>query len=279
MEQGFFHIGNTVERGVMWLTEHFSSVFDVIKDTGNNTIEGFENILLFCPFYVIIGLLVAIALYKGGKSIAVLTGLGLLFIYGMGFWTETMQTLAMVLISTLMALVIAIPLGILSAKKPLLEKIIRPMLDLMQTMPAFVYLIPAVLFFSIGKLPGAFATIIFAMPPAVRLTSLGIKGVSAEVVEAARSFGATPMQILLKVELPLAKSSLLAGVNQTIMMSLSMVVIAGMIAAGGLGEKVLEGINNLDIALGFESGLAVVILAIILDRITQAFASKQKNKH
>ncbi|MCT4673158.1 MAG: ABC transporter permease [Prolixibacteraceae bacterium] len=279
MEQGFFHIGNTVERGVMWLTEHFSSVFDVIKDTGNNTIEGFENILLFCPFYVIIILLVAIALYKGGKSIAVLTGLGLLFIYGMGFWTETMQTLAMVLISTLMALVIAIPLGILSAKKPLLEKIIRPMLDLMQTMPAFVYLIPAVLFFSIGKLPGAFATIIFAMPPAVRLTSLGIKGVSAEVVEAARSFGATPMQILLKVELPLAKSSLLAGVNQTIMMSLSMVVIAGMIAAGGLGEKVLEGINNLDIALGFESGLAVVILAIILDRITQAFASKQKNKH
>lgn len=279
MEQGFFHIGNTVERGVMWLTEHFSSVFDVIKDTGNNTIEGFENILLFCPFYVIIGLLVAIALYKGGKSIAVLTGLGLLFIYGMGFWTETMQTLAMVLISTLMALVIAIPLGILSAKKPLLEKIIRPMLDLMQTMPAFVYLIPAVLFFSIGKLPGAFATIIFAMPPAVRLTSLGIKGGSAEVVEAARSFGATPMQILLKVELPLAKSSLLAGVNQTIMMSLSMVVIAGMIAAGGLGEKVLEGINNLDIALGFESGLAVVILAIILDRITQAFASKQKNKH
>lgn len=268
MEQGFFHIGNTVERGVMWLTEHFSSVFDVIKDTGNNTIEGFENILLFCPFYVIIVLLVAIALYKGGKSIAVLTGLGLLFIYGMGFWTETMQTLAMVLISTLMALVIAIPLGILSAKKPLLEKIIRPMLDLMQTMPAFVYLIPAVLFFSIGKLPGAFATIIFAMPPAVRLTSLGIKGVSAEVVEAARSFGATPMQILLKVELPLAKSSLLAGVNQTIMMSLSMVVIAGMIAAGGLGEKVLEGINNLDIALGFESGLAVVILAIILDRIT-----------
>lgn len=279
MEQGFFHIGDTVEKGVMWLTEHFSSVFDVIKDTGNNTIEGFENILLFCPFYVIIGLLVAIALYKGGKSIAVLTGLGLLFIYGMGFWTETMQTLAMVLISTLMALVIAIPLGILSAKKPLLEKIIRPMLDLMQTMPAFVYLIPAVLFFSIGKLPGAFATIIFAMPPAVRLTSLGIKGVSAEVVEAARSFGATPMQILLKVELPLAKSSLLAGVNQTIMMSLSMVVIAGMIAAGGLGEKVLEGINNLDIALGFESGLAVVILAIILDRITQAFASKQKNKH
>lgn len=208
-----------------------------------------------------------------------LTGLGLLFIYGMGFWTETMQTLAMVLISTLMALVIAIPLGILSAKKPLLEKIIRPMLDLMQTMPAFVYLIPAVLFFSIGKLPGVFATIIFAMPPAVRLTSLGIKGGSAEVVEAARSFGATPMQILLKVELPLAKSSLLAGVNQTIMMSLSMVVIAGMIAAGGLGEKVLEGINNLDIALGFESGLAVVILAIILDRITQAFASKQKNKH
>ncbi|QZE14935.1 proline/glycine betaine ABC transporter permease [Halosquirtibacter laminarini] len=276
MEQGFLKIGASVEKAVMWLTENFSSVFDVIKDNGNNLIEGFENILLFFPFYVIIIIMSAIALYKGGKGVALLTTLGLLFIYSLGFWTETMQTLAMVLISTITALVIAVPVGIISAKKPMVEKAVRPILDLMQTMPAFVYLIPAVLFFSIGKLPGAFATIIFAMPPAVRLTSLGIKEVSPEVVEAAKSFGASPMQVLIKVELPLAKNSLLAGVNQTIMMSLSMVVIAGMIAAGGLGEKVLEGINNLDIALGFESGLAVVILAIILDRITQSFAGSKK---
>ncbi|QZT38330.1 proline/glycine betaine ABC transporter permease [Halosquirtibacter xylanolyticus] len=276
MEQRIFNIGSSVENAVMWLTEHFGSVFDVIKDNGNSLIEGFENLLLFFPFYVVIALFVAVAWYKGGKSVALITGLGFLFIYSMGFWTETMQTLALVLISTVVALIIAIPLGIISAKKSSVEKSVRPILDLMQTMPAFVYLIPAVLFFSIGKLPGAFATIIFAMPPAVRLTSLGIKEVSPEVVEAAKSFGATPMQVLMKVELPLAKNSLLAGVNQTIMMSLSMVVIAGMIAAGGLGEKVLEGINNLDIGLGFESGLAVVILAIILDRITQSFAASKK---
>ncbi|MDC1106254.1 proline/glycine betaine ABC transporter permease [Prolixibacteraceae bacterium] len=276
MEQRIFNIGSSVEKAVMWLTEHFGPVFDVIKDNGNGLIEGFENLLLFFPFYVVIALLIAVAWYKGGKGVAFMTGAGLLFIYGMGFWTETMQTLALVLISTIVALIIAVPLGILSAKYRNLERWIRPMLDLMQTMPAFVYLIPAVLFFSIGKLPGAFATIIFAMPPAVRLTSLGIKEVSPEVVEAAKSFGATPMQVLLKVELPLAKNSLLAGVNQTIMMSLSMVVIAGMIAAGGLGEKVLEGINNLDIGLGFESGLSVVILAIILDRITQSFGATKK---
>lgn len=145
-------------------------------------------------------------------------------------------------------------------------------------MPAFVYLIPAVLFFSIGKLPGAFATIIFAMPPAVRLTTFGIQQVPQDIVEAARAFGATNRQLLFKVELPLALKTILTGVNQTIMMALSMVVIAGMIAAGGLGEKVLEGINNLDIGLGFESGLAVVILAIILDRVTQAFGKKPENK-
>ncbi|MCL8000863.1 ABC transporter permease subunit, partial [Brucella sp. 21LCYQ03] len=194
---------------------------------------------------------------------------GLALIYLMGFWEETMQTLALIISSTIIALIIAIPLGIWSAKNSTAHRVIRPLLDLMQTMPAFVYLIPAVLFFSIGKLPGAFATIIFAMPPAVRLTALGIQQVPADVLEAARSLGATQKQILFKVELPLALKTILTGVNQTILLSLSMVVIAGMIAAGGLGEKVLEGINNLDIGLGFESGLSVVILAIVLDRITQ----------
>ncbi|HAU51662.1 MAG TPA: glycine/betaine ABC transporter, partial [Sphingobacterium sp.] len=201
--------------------------------------------------------------------------LGLTLIYLMGFWIATMETLALVLVATLTALVISVPLGVWAAKNKLAAKIIRPLLDLMQTMPAFVYLIPAVLFFSIGKVPGAFATIIFAMPPAVRLTTLGIDAVPKDIVEAARSFGATNSQILFKVELPLATKTILAGINQTILLSLSMVVIAGMIAAGGLGEKVLEGINNLDIGLGFESGLSVVILAIILDRITQGFVKKK----
>ncbi len=270
-------IGQYIEVAVDWLTENFSGLFEFIKNFGNGFIEGFEWLLLGIPFYVIILLLTALAYFKVSRSSALFTALGLVLIYLMGFWDETMETLALILVSTLIALVQGVPLGIWAAKNNKVDKIVRPILDLMQTMPAFVYLIPAVLFFSIGKLPGAFATVIFAMPPAVRLTTLGIRQVPADIVEAARAFGATNRQILQKVELPLATKTILAGVNQTIMMALSMVVIAGMIAAGGLGEKVLEGINNLDIGLGFESGFAVVILAIILDRITQALGQKGNN--
>jgi glycine betaine/proline transport system permease protein len=189
-----------------------------------------------------------------------------------------MQTFALVLASAFIALLIGIPLGIWSAKNETAQKIIRPVLDFMQTMPAFVYLIPAVLFFGLGTVPGAFATIIFAMPPVVRLTSLGIKQVPEEIVEATKAFGATPRQLLIKVQLPLAMPTILAGINQTIMMALSMVVIASMIGAKGLGEIVLQGISQLRIGLGFESGLAVVLLAIILDRITQNLGKSSKKK-
>ncbi len=274
----FIDIGQYVESGVNWLTDNFDGVFNFIKVVGNGFIGGFEWLLLSIPFYVIILLFTILAYIKVGRGVALFTALGLTLIYLLGFWVETIETLALIFVSTIIALSHAIPLGIWAAKKPTANKIIRPILDLMQTMPAFVYLIPAVLFFSIGKLPGAFATVIFAMPPAVRLTTLGIQQVPADVVEAARAFGATNKQILVKVELPLATKTILAGVNQTIMMALSMVVIAGMIAAGGLGEKVLEGINNLNIGLGFESGFAVVILAIILDRITQALGQKGNNE-
>ena len=271
-------IGQYVAVAVNWLTENLQPFFDFIKDAGNAGIESVEWVFVTVPFYIIIALFTFIAWKRTGKGIAVFTLLGLVLIYLMGFWLETMQTLALILSSTLIALLIAVPLGIWSAKNQTAQRVIRPLLDLMQTMPAFVYLIPAVLFFSIGKLPGAFATIIFAMPPAVRLTALGIAQVPGDVLEAARSLGATQRQILMKVELPLALKTILTGINQTILLSLSMVVIAGMIAAGGLGEKVLEGINNLDIGLGFESGLAVVILAIILDRITQSFGTKSAAK-
>lgn len=269
-------IGQYVAIAVKWLTDNLRPFFDFIKNTGNAGIESLEWVFVQTPFYIIIALFVFIAWKQAGKSIALFTVLGLTLIYLMGFWEETMQTLALILSSTIIALICAIPLGIWAAKSATANRIIRPLLDLMQTMPAFVYLIPAVLFFSIGKLPGAFATIIFAMPPAVRLTTLGIGQVPEDILEAAHSLGATSKQILFKVELPLAMKTILTGVNQTIMLSLSMVVIAGMIAAGGLGEKVLEGINNLDIGLGFESGLSVVILAIILDRITQAFGDNKK---
>ncbi|AZA53613.1 ABC transporter permease [Chryseobacterium sp. G0201] len=269
-------IGQYVETAINWLTENAKPLFDVIKHVGNSSIMGIEWALVNTPFYIIILLFTLLAWWKAGKGIAIMTVAGLTLIFLMGLWRETMETLALIFVATITALIISVPLGIWAAKSKLAAKIIRPLLDLMQTMPAFVYLIPAVLFFSIGKVPGAFATIIFAMPPAVRLTTLGIEAVPKDIVEAARAFGATNRQILFKVELPLAMKTILAGINQTILLSLSMVVIAGMIAAGGLGEKVLEGINNLDIGLGFESGLSVVILAIILDRITQGFVKKKQ---
>ena len=249
------NIGQYIEMAINWMMVHFSTFFDAVNAGIGSFIIGFQHILFGIPFYITILVLATLAWMKAGRGTAIFTALGLLLIYGMGFWEATMQTLALVA-----------------------EKILRPVLDLMQTMPAFVYLIPAVLFFGLGAVPGVFATIIFAMPPVVRLTGLGIRQVPKNVVEASRSFGATRWQLLYKVQLPLALPTILTGVNQTIMMSLSMVVIAAMIAAGGLGEIVLKGITQMKIGLGFEGGIAVVILAIILDRITQGMAGR-KNKN
>ena len=258
------NIGQYIETAINWLTEHFASFFDALSMGIGGFIDGFQHVLFGIPFYITIAVLAALAWFKSGKGTAVFTLLGLLLIYGMGFWEETMQTLALVLSSTCLALLLGVPLGIWTANSDRCNKIMRPVLDFMQTMPAFVYLIPAVLFFGLGTVPGAFATIIFAMPPVVRLTS--------------RSFGATPWQLLYKVQLPLALPTILTGINQTIMMSLSMVVIAAMISAGGLGEIVLKGITQMKIGLGFEGGIAVVILAIVLDRITQGMADNRKSK-
>lgn len=186
-----------------------------------------------------------------------------------------MQTLALILSAVLIALLIGIPIGIWSAKSDRVENFVRPILDFMQTLPAFVYLIPAVLFFGLGTVPGVLSTLIFSLPPVVRLTNLGIRQVPEEIREAAQSFGANSWQLLFKAEFPVAMPTIMAGVNQTIMMALSMVVIAGMIGAGGLGDLVLQGISRLDIALGFEAGISIVILAIYLDRVTQAGMKKQ----
>ncbi|MFB6317096.1 ABC transporter permease [Saccharicrinis sp. FJH54] len=269
------HIGDYIEKVINWMTENFSGLFDGINSGMSSIISGIESFWLWVPFWVTIILFAGYAFWKVNKGTGALTLLGFLLIYYMGFWDETMETFSLVLASAIVALVIGIPLGIWSAKSNTANSIIRPILDFMQTMPAFVYLIPAVLFFGLGTVPGAFATIIFAMPPVVRLTSLGIKQVPGDIVEATRAFGATSGQLMFKVQLPLAMPTILAGVNQTIMMALSMVVIASMIGAKGLGEIVLQGISQLRIGLGFESGLAVVLLAIILDRITQNFG-KQK---
>jgi glycine betaine/proline transport system permease protein len=206
-----------------------------------------------------------------------LAGLALLFL--MDFWEETMKTLALVVTSAILALIIGIPLGIQTARSETMERIVRPILDFMQTMPAFVYLIPAILFFSVGNVPGVVATVVFALPPAVRLTNLGIRTVQQDVVEAAKAFGASERQLLYKVQIPLALPSILAGVNQVIMLSLSMVVIASMVGAAGLGQAVYKSILQADIGLGVESGLGIVIIAIVLDRITQAIGEHSSSRN
>ena len=272
-----FHPGDYFETFIDWLTENLSLFFDGINLFVRTLIDNLEGFFQSIHPLIMIAVLVILALYvKSWRKwgLAVFSLVGFLLIYVMELWGATMQTLALVLVSSFLALLIGVPLGILSGRNDHAQAIIRPCLDFMQTMPAFVYLIPAVLFFQLGKVPGAMATVIFAMPPAVRLTSLGLRQVPKEVMEAAASYGSTTFQQLVKVQLPISLPSVLAGVNQTIMLSLSMVVIAAMIGAGGLGNQVLKGITQLQIGLGFESGLAVVVLAIYLDRVTQAVGTK-----
>ncbi len=269
-------IGGVFENVINWLTNNFEPFFMAISAVVTSVINAFSNLLLFPPAYVMIIILTVIAYLFAKKGVAIFTLIGMFLIDSMRLWVPTMDTLALVITSGLIALLMGVPLGIWSSKKDSVERILRPILDLMQTMPAFVYLIPAVLFFQLGQVPGVIATLIFATPPAVRLTNLGIRQVPKDITDAAKAFGSTPKQMLFKVELPTAIPTILAGVNQTIMLALSMVVIAAMIGAGGLGEQVLKGITQLKIGLGFESGIAVVILAIFLDRITQALGVSSK---
>jgi glycine betaine/proline transport system permease protein len=217
-----------------------------------------------------IAIFVLLSLWRVGFGFGILTGVALWLVTHMGLWGAMMETLSLVIASTLITMMIGLPLGIAMARKDAVAAVVRPILDLMQTMPAFVYLIPAAMFFGLGAVPGAIATVIFSMPPVVRLTNLGIRQVHAEFIEAGNAFGCTSSQLLFKVQLPNAMPSIMAGINQTIMLSLSMVVIASMIGAGGIGNTVLTGIQRLDVGTGFEGGLAVVILAVILDRLTQS---------
>ena len=266
-------VGSFVEKGIDWMTQNFSSFFTAVKGVLSGVIDGTSWLLTTIPAFVFIILVSLLAWWIAGKGLAIFAGIGLFLIHNLNLWDKTMQTLALVSASTLIALLIGLPLGILMSKSDAANKIIRPILDFMQTMPAFVYLIPAVYFFDLGTVPGAVATIIFAMPPIVRLTNLGIRQVPADVVEAAKSFGSTPAQLLFKVRIPLAVPTIMAGLNQTIMLSLSMVVISAMIGADGLGRTVYEGITQMNIGKGFEGGLAVVIMAMLLDRITQCLGS------
>jgi glycine betaine/proline transport system permease protein len=270
-------IGEYVEKVIDWMTEELEFLFDFISFILLSIVNGIDAVLTFIPFYILI-LLVALLAWKiGGKGIAIFTLIGLFLIQSMELWGNMIQTLALVVTATIIALLIGLPVGVWMSRNDKANNAIRPILDFMQTMPAFVYLIPAVYFFGIGPVPGLFATVIFAMPPVVRLTSLGIRQVAPDVIEASKAFGATSRQLLVKVQIPLAMPTILAGLNQTIMLSLSMVVISAMIGAKGLGEVVLRGINQMQIGYGFEGGLAVVILAMILDRLTQG-VKKPKSK-
>lgn len=271
-------VAEWVENTMDWLTNQFSSLFSFVQNNGKWMMEGMTDLFLAIPAVIFIIALVILAFFVSGKKIplALFTLLGLFFIYNQGLWEHLMSTLTLVIFSSVLAIIIGIPFGILMAKSKTSEMIMKPILDFMQTMPGFVYLIPAVAFFGIGVVPGVFASIIFAVPPTVRFTALGIRQVPTEIKEAADSYGSTPWQKLFKVELPLAKSTIMAGINQTIMLSLSMVVIASMIGAPGLGREVLTALQRAQIGTGFVAGVSLVILAIIIDRLTQNLNKKKE---
>lgn len=266
-----------VESGLGWLVENFRGVFQAIRTPVDTVLTSVESTISATPALLIIAILALIAWQLSSKRLAVATVFSMLLIGFIGAWDEAMITLALVITSLFFCLVIGLPTGIWLARNDRAASIMRPLLDAMQTTPPFVYLVPIVMLFGIGNVPGVVVTIIFALPPLIRLTNLGIRQVPEDLVEASRSFGASPRQLLFKVQLPLAMPTIMAGVNQTLMLALSMVVIASMIAVGGLGQMVLRGIGRLDMGLATVGGLGIVLLAIVLDRMTQALGSDERS--
>jgi glycine betaine/proline transport system permease protein len=267
-------LGQWVSDLIDWLLDTVPWLFDAISAVMQVLVDGLTDLLVSPPPVVWIVVFAVVALLLRGPWLALYTLLAFLLVVSLELWVETMQTLALVLVAAVIAAVIAVPLGILAARRRAVSVAVRPVLDFMQTTPVFVYLIPAVFFFGVGVVPGVVATILFAIPPGVRLTELGIRQVDREVVEAAQAFGARPGQVLREVQLPLALPSIMAGINQVIMLALSMVVTAGLLGAAGLGAVVVRAVTQLDVASGFEGGLAVVLLAIFLDRLTGAFGQR-----
>jgi glycine betaine/proline transport system permease protein len=260
-----------------WVLTSFSGVFDAIGHVFLVILLNIERFFLWVPWWLIIVFVGILAWRVMSRwTMGVVMALLLVLIGSFGYWKLAMMTLALTTSAVVVSLAVGIPIGILMAKSDLTEAIIRPVLDAMQTMPSFVYLIPALMLFGLGKVPGLFATLIYAVPPVIRLTNVGIRQVSQDTIEAARAFGASPKQILFDVEIPLAVPSIMVGINQTTMMALAMVVIASMIGARGLGLEVLLAINRIEVGRGFEAGLCIVFLAIIIDRITNALAAQQQ---
>lgn len=258
-----------------WLVPNFRPFFRTIQWPVVQVLDGLASLLHATPMLLFTGLLTLVGWRTAGRGVGLFTLGSLVFIDLIGLWSETMTTLAMVVTAVFFCVLVGVPLGIAAARSDLFEKIQRPVLDVMQTIPSFVYLVPIVMLFGVGMVPGIIATIIFALPPIIRLTNLGIRNVRADLKEAANSFGATPWQALVEVEFPLALRTIMAGLNQTLMLALSMVVIAALIGGGGLGLTVFTGLGRLDVGNATAGGIGIVLLAIILDRISQALGEKK----
>ena len=265
-----------INQGLGWVVDNFRPFFQLVRTPIDATLSGVEDMMLSLPWPVLTAVIALFAWQFAGRGLAIGSAVALAAVAALGIWPEAMVTLSLVLTSLVFCIVIGLPLGILIASSDRAQRWTRPLLDAMQTTPAFVYLVPVVMLFGIGNVPGVIVTIIFALPPLVRLTNLGIRQVRSDLIEASRAYGASPWQMLWKVQLPLAMPNIMAGINQALMLSLSMVVIASMIAVGGLGQMVLRGIGRLDMGLATVGGLGIVLLAIVLDRITQAMGQPRR---
>jgi glycine betaine/proline transport system permease protein len=269
-------IGCGIDDGVKWLALEGDWLWDAIKNVILKVLLNLEEGLLWLPWPAVITGISLVSLRLAGRQVAVFSVASLLGIGFVGLWTRAMETMALVVTAVILAVSLGVPLGILGARNNLADSLMRPVLDAMQTMPSFVYLVPAIFFFSLGNVPAVMATIIYALPPAIRLTNLGIRQVSDETIEAARSFGTTPTQLLVKVQIPMALPTIMASINQTTMLALAMVVIGALVGAGGLGEDVLRALGRQEPGNAALAGLAIVFVAIIIDRLTQAVVKGQQ---
>jgi glycine betaine/proline transport system permease protein len=276
-----FKLGNEIGKGIdlsiRWATINGAFFLDPLSEGVLRFLMVIKDTFLWLPWPIVILVVMIVALKVAGRGIAIFSLLSLMSMGLLGLWASAMETMALIVVAVALSVGIAVPVGIFAARSNKADSVLRPILDAMQTMPSFVYLVPAVMFFGIGDVPAIFATVIYAVPPAIRLTNLGIRQVSSEIVEAAMSFGTTPRQLLLKVQIPMAVPTIMAGINQTIMMALAMVVIASLVGAGGLGEDVNRALNRFEPGKALLSGLGIVFLAIIIDRVTQA-AAKERQK-
>ena len=271
-----FPLGDLINQAVAWIMTTWGDPLSAFSKNFDKFIVGFHHILTILPWWLFIIIIVILALKTSGWKLALGSAIGLLLIYNLELWPDFLDTVVLVLVSAFISVLFGIPLGIIAGKSKGFHRIVTPVLDVMQTMPSFVYLIPALMFFGLGNFAAIFATIIFAMPPVIKLTDLGIRQVPVDLIEVGEAFGSNPWQLLFNIQLPIALPTIMAGLNQTMMLSLSMVVITAMIGAGGLGAGVLYAISQMNIGMGFENGIAVVILAIILDRLTQSIAHSKK---